>query len=392
MMNNYIQSYCKYGRIIRYINLLSNGTIGSQELLEAIDYTELTKNIGGFARLKEAVSSTLPLDEPEWKKKIGYSLFEQVKALETEIQSTYGDEERAKLLYKLSDIHEEHGEYSKAIKNVLQAVESLKNKMMCAEGYYRLVRLNIFNENFHQATNFLNKLQSLDAFTGNLYTKFINIISFLLAIRNTETFITAFELLDKVTTFDEKDNWEFGEFLSFQDIAIYGTLIGLLTQKHQTNVIHLINNSKFRNHADTVPELVILLDDYKQNKFSKICNDVQQLEKYFQFNLYFNQSINNVINCIKRKCYIEYIFAYSVVDMNVMAKMFGDSLMTIESALEDYIYSDVIKAKIDAVTHTLNFVDGDERYHAYESALNAVTKAINLSQEIVLKSDVMFDF
>ena len=53
---------------------------------------------------------------------------------------------------------------------------------------------------------------------------------------------------------------------------------GLLAQKHQTNVARIVNNQRFQNHADTVPELVVLLEDYRNNRFNLICGDVGRLE------------------------------------------------------------------------------------------------------------------
>ena len=41
-----------------------------------------------------------------------------------------------------------------------------------------------------------------------------------------------FGLPDKVFVFDEAGQWRFSKFLSFGDVAIYGALLGLLTQKH----------------------------------------------------------------------------------------------------------------------------------------------------------------
>ena len=72
--------------------------------------------------------------------------------------------------------------------------------------------------------------------------------------------------------------WWFSEFLSFGDVAVYGAVLVLLTQKHQTNVAGLVNNTLFQNHADTVPELVVLLEDCRNNRFNLVCGDVGRLE------------------------------------------------------------------------------------------------------------------
>ena len=67
------------------------------------------------------------------------------------------------------------------------------------------------------------------------------------------------------TSLAAASTWWVSEFLSFGDVAVYGAVLVLLTQKHQTNVAGLVNNTLFQNHADTVPELVVLLEDYQNN-------------------------------------------------------------------------------------------------------------------------------
>ena len=385
----YFKSYKGTGRFLRYFKFLSEQPEPTL-IQETLQYCEETKNIGSFNKLKEITSSVLTLDDPEWRKNESKQYFEENKKLEEQHRTALGDDEKAKMLYKLSDFSEKYGEYQRAIKYCNEAIENLKNKILICEGCFRLIKLNIFQDNFHQASLSLEKLKLNDL--KNDYIKFITFIEFLFAIRSPDTFRVAFNLFEKIITFDDKENWIYSEFLSFEDIAIYVTLIGLLTQPYKICATKLINNPKFRNHANTIPELVVLLNDYKQNKFSLISNDVKQLSKYVKFNLYFGQNLNSCVNDIKTKCYIDYIFSYSVVDMNVMSKMFGESLLTIETILEDYIYRDVIKAKIDAVNHTLRFVEGDERYLAYENAINAARKIINVTKEIVLRSDSMFDY
>ena len=87
-----------------------------------------------------------------------------------------------------------------------------------------------------------------------------------------------FCLPDKVLVFDAADQWRFSKFLSFGDVETYGAVLGLQTQKHQTNVARLVNNLLFQNHADTVPELVVLLVDCQNNRFNLICEEAGRLE------------------------------------------------------------------------------------------------------------------
>ena len=86
-----------------------------------------------------------------------------------------------------------------------------------------------------------------------------------------------FGLPDKVLVLDEAGQWRFSKFLSFGDVATYGAPLGLLTQKHQTNVARVINNLLFRNKADTVSELVVPLEDYQNNLFTLICEEAGRL-------------------------------------------------------------------------------------------------------------------
>ena len=65
--------------------------------------------------------------------------------------------------------------------------------------------------------------------------------------------------------------------------------------------------------------------------------------------------------------------------------MFVVSVDAVQTTLECFIMRGTIKAKIDATTSTLTFVQGDKRHVAYAAAVGAAERAVALSQEIVLR-------
>ena len=67
--------------------------------------------------------------------------------------------------------------------------------------------------------------------------------------------------------------------------------------------------------------------------------------------------------------------------------MFGESIDAIQTTLEGFILREAIKAKIDATTNTLTFVQGDKRHVEYAAAVGAAERAFTLSLEIVLRSN-----
>ena len=119
--------------------------------------------------------------------------------------STYAEADKARLSLDIAALHEEHGEYLKPIRNLTGALETPKNKTLVAAMLYRLVRLSIFTENFHQANAFLEPLRGVDSFTRDGYGLFIDFAAFLMALRTPERFGEAFGLLDKVLVFDKAD-------------------------------------------------------------------------------------------------------------------------------------------------------------------------------------------
>ena len=69
--------------------------------------------------------------------------------------------------------------------------------------------------------------------------------------------------------------------------------------------------------------------------------------------------------------------------------MFVGSVDAIQTTLEGFIMRVTNKAKIDATTSALTFVQGDERHVAYAAAVSAAERAFALSQEIVLRSNAL---
>ena len=66
--------------------------------------------------------------------------------------------------------------------------------------------------------------------------------------------------------------------------------------------------------------------------------------------------------------------------------MFVGSVDAIQTTLEGLILRGTIKAKTDATTNTMTFVQSNERPVAYAAAVGAAERAVALSQEIVLRA------
>ena len=97
----------------------------------------------------------------------GLKLFDTIKEVEGLLASRYVEDDKALLSLNLAGLHEEHGEYLKAIRNLTDALETLKNRTLVAEMLYPLVLLSTFMKNFHPANASLERLRGVDWFTGN---------------------------------------------------------------------------------------------------------------------------------------------------------------------------------------------------------------------------------
>ena len=71
------------------------------------------------------------------------------------------------------------------------------------------------------------------------------------------------------------------------------------------------------------------------------------------------------------------------------SRRFGESVDTTQATVECFILRGTIKAKTDATTNTMTFVQGDKRHVAYAAAVGAAESAVTLSQEIVLRSNAL---
>ena len=87
-----------------------------------------------------------------------------------------------------------------------------------------------------------------------------------------------------------------------------------------------------------------------------------------------------------QKCYTEHINAHSVIDMAETSRRFGESVDTTQATVECFILRGTIKAKTDATTNTMTFVQSNERPVAYAAAVGAADRAVSLSPDIVLRA------
>ena len=64
----------------------------------------------------------------------------------------------------------------------------------------------------------------------------------------------------------------------------------------------------------------------------------------------------------------------------------GESVDTTQATVECFILRGTIKAKTDATTNTMTFVQSNERPVAYAAAVGAADRAVSLSPDIVLRA------
>ena len=83
-----------------YQQLLSNSTNRPQILQEALAFCEEIKSIGGFAKIREIMSSDETLKEPEWRGRECLRAFNEQKVFEERLSKLLTDDDKSKILFE----------------------------------------------------------------------------------------------------------------------------------------------------------------------------------------------------------------------------------------------------------------------------------------------------
>ena len=287
----------------------------------------------------------------------------------------------------LGDHYLDMGDLNNALKCYIRARDyctSGKNVLsMCLNA----IRVSIYLKNWSFVSSYVMKAESNTDYSDKsvIATK-LNCASGLAYLANRKYDQAARSFL--LCNFDHFNN-DASEFLSVNNVAVYGALCALASFSREQLLRQVIQSTTFKLFLETEPQLREILSKFYDSKYANCLSILDSLKDNFLLDLYLAQHVKTLYSSIRNRALIQYFSPYISADMHRMAAAFNTDVKSLEDEIMQLILDGQIQARIDSQNKILYAKDIDPRTVTFEKAIHIGkechlrTKALLLRQAVI---------
>jgi COP9 signalosome complex subunit 1 len=141
----------------------------------------------------------------------------------------------------------------------------------------------------------------------------------------------------------------FNEFVSSNDVAIYGGLVSLATMDRRDLQKKVLENKDFRSFLELEPHLRRAITQYVGGRYSACLATLDSYRPDYLLDIHLQKHVPALYAQIRSKCIVQYLIPFSCVTLESMNAAFAPPGENIEDELITMIRSGILKARIDTV-------------------------------------------
>lgn len=147
----------------------------------------------------------------------------------------------------------------------------------------------------------------------------------------------------------------FGEPISLEDVATFGSLCALATLDRPTLKKKVLESSAFRALLELVPDMRELIVDFHHSRYANCLDTLEHLRSDLVLDLYVGSDghIDRLYNMIRQEALVQYVSPFLTTDLARMEKVFKTTPQKLETELYNLIESGAISARIDTQRRAL---------------------------------------
>ena len=144
-----------------------------------------------------------------------------------------------------------------------------------------------------------------------------------------------------------------------------------------------------KQYLELEPSIRDILHKFYDTSYSSCLALMSQLEPVFALDQYLAPHLRTLYYEIRHRIIITYFLPYKNASMTVMARQLNTTMDVLEDELVHLIRSGKIKARIDSKNKILYVADTDQRWYAYQHALNITQQSDKLTRALLLRSAIV---
>ena len=151
----------------------------------------------------------------------------------------------------------------------------------------------------------------------------------------------------------------------------------------------IIMSSNIKQYMELEPSIRDIILDFYQTSYSSVLTNMSRQEPIFALDQYLTKHLTSLYDEIRHRIIITYFLPYKNADMNAMAMKLNTTVNVLEDELVHLIRLGKIEARIDSKNKILYVADTDQRWHAYQHALNVTKRSEKITGALLLRSAIM---
>ena len=268
--------------------------------------------------------------------------------------------------------NEELGKHYEAIgdlHNALEAYARMRADVSTAKHIIEvgrhLISITVQRREWHMVTANLNKISGFPSSEDEKAAQpFIKVMHGVALLGQEKYAEAAASLLATGT-----DGNVYFEFVSPNDVAIYGGLLALATMDRRALQTQVLENSKFRTYLELEPHLRRAITQFVNGRYSACLAILESYRSEYLLDIYLQRHIPALFAQIRSKCIVQYLIPFSCVTLESMEQAFAVPGQSLEEELATMIRSGVLDARIDAIDKVRPVLPGlNTRLFSYYSA------------------------
>lgn len=354
-LSSYVQRYEGPSRIERLLFIAYRSTASFDAFRLLISELLTGVNTDMYRKVVTNASALFPdsfvLDN-NWIDSTNAKSMVKLEKLESELTTAKNSmikESIRTALNQLAEFHTRRGNLQEALKGYIRTRDYCTTARHNVDMCMNVIAVSIQLGNFRHITSYISKAEGINE-TSTLTKSKIKIASGLVALHDSQYKVAARKFLE--IDIDTSD--QFGDIISAEDIAIYGTILGLATLDRKELRTCLLESSNFKRFTELVPVMRQLTQDFFAGNYSSLFAKLSDFRPSLYLDIYLAAHADELLNQISDRILVQYFSPYNAIDMTKMAIALGYDLVTLEQSLSKLISSNKISARIDSQAHTLH--------------------------------------
>lgn len=185
------------------------------------------------------------------------------------------------------------------------------------------------------------------------------------------------------------DHCDSPEFISPNNVAVYGGLCALATYDRKEIQKNVISSSSFKLFLELEPQLRDIIFKFYESKYASCLKLLDEIKDNLMLDMYLASHVSNLYTQIRSRALIQYFSPYLSADMVKMASAFNRSVPELENEIMLLILDGQIQARIDSHNKIVYARDTDQRSSSFEKAIAVAQKYRRRTKMLVLRAAIL---